>query len=71
MPEEMPDGYSLTIPIVELLTRCVGYPTHSLPRKILIDALEESGFGDFSLKEPVYCPAYPTLLLVARKIRNV
>ena len=71
MPDVVPDDYSLTVLLVELLTRCVGYPAHNLPRQTLEDALEEAGFGDFTVEEPISGPAYPTLLLAARKLRNV
>ncbi len=57
----------LTLALVELQTRVMGYPTHQLPEKVLKEALTEAGFGDFTVQKPTSRHAYPTLLLAAVK----
>jgi len=57
----------LTLAMVELQTRAMGYPTHQLSEATLKEALTEAGFGDFSVQQPDGNYAFPTLLLAARK----
>ena len=61
----------LTLSLVELRTRMLGYPTHQIPEKKLKESLAEAGFGNFTVKQPDGSYAYPTLLFAARKIREV
>jgi predicted transcriptional regulator len=56
----------LTLSLVELQTRALGYPTHQLPESTLKAALTEAGFGDFRIQQPEGSYAYPTLLLSAK-----
>ncbi|NCB08362.1 MAG: hypothetical protein EOM73_09385 [Bacteroidia bacterium] len=58
---------SLTLSLVELQTRILGYPTHKLPEATLKEMLTQAGFGDFHAKQPDGNYAFPTLLLSARK----
>nr|WP_041468304.1 methyltransferase dimerization domain-containing protein [Chloroherpeton thalassium] len=60
----------LTLTIVELMTRLMGYPTHQLPEKVLKEALSEVGFGDFTVRQPSEKTAFPTLLLSAVKLKE-
>ncbi|MDD9301550.1 MAG: hypothetical protein HUK40_04065 [Desulfobacter sp.] len=60
----------LTFAIVELLTRCMGYPTHRLPEQDIITALSNAGFGKFTTKRIETEFTYPILLLSAVKIRD-
>ena len=69
--DTVPTESRLTMDMVELLTMCMGYPTHHLPLETLKQALEQSGFGEFTIREPEPGPAYPALLLAARKIREI
>ncbi len=67
-----PDGETdITLSIIELITRCVGYPTHQLPEIDLKNALEKAGFGAFRTKYLADEAPYPTLLLSAVKNRDV
>jgi predicted transcriptional regulator len=59
---------ALTLSLVELQTRTLGYPTHQLPEETLKNALTKAGFGDFRVKQPDGSYAFPTLLLAAKKI---
>ncbi len=61
----------LTLALVELQTRIMGYPTHQLPERLLKKALTKAGFGDFKIQQPDGIYAFPTLLLSARKINNI
>lgn len=61
----------ITISIVELMTRAMGYPTHELPEEKLKQALSEAGFGKFNIKKPNENMAFPTLLLSAIKIKEI
>lgn len=58
---------NLTLSIVELMTRSVGYPTHQLPEDDLKSALSRAGFGVFRTKFLEKEMPYPTLLLSAVK----
>ncbi len=60
---------AITLSLVELQTRALGYPTHQLPESTLKEALAEAGFGDFITKQPNGSYAFPTLLLSAKKLR--
>ncbi len=60
----------LTLALVELQTRIMGYPTHQLPEETLKKALTEAGFSDFRVKHPDGSYAFPTLVLSAKKIRE-
>ncbi|MBN1768468.1 MAG: hypothetical protein JW842_08145 [Prolixibacteraceae bacterium] len=62
---------SLTLSLVELQTRILGYPTHKLPEATLKEMLTQAGFGDFHVKQPDGSYAFPTLLLSAKKIKEV
>lgn len=62
---------SLTLSLVELQTRILGYPTHKLPETTLKEMLTQAGFGDFHVKQPDGSYAFPTLLLSAKKIKEV
>ncbi len=61
----------LTAKIVELLTRAMGYPTHQLPRETLENALLEAGFESFTVKAPTSNLAFPTMLLAAKKVKDL
>ena len=58
----------LTLALVELHTRVLGYPTHQLSEQVLKAALTEAGFSNFKIQQPDGSYAFPTLLLAARKI---
>lgn len=60
---------AVTLSLVELRTRLMGYPTHQLPEETLKKALSEAGFGDFQVQQPNSSYAFPTLLLAAKKIK--
>jgi len=62
---------NLTLMLVELMTRLMGYPTHQLPEKTLKEALSEVGFGNFTVRQPSENTTFPTLLLSAVKLREV
>ena len=61
--------------MVELMTRLMGYPTHHLSEGELKQALETSGFGDFTERPAEEARQYRCLILAARKLgggkRNV
>ncbi len=57
----------LTLALVELHTRILGYPTHQLPEFVLKKALTEAGFSDFHVKQANGNYSFPTLLLSAKK----
>lgn len=61
----------LTLCIVELMTRSMGFPTHCLQEDFLKAALAESGFEVQYRKAPDNCLAYPCLLLGAVKTKEV
>lgn len=63
--------HRLTLAIVELMTRSMGFPTHCLPEKVLRNALSEAGFGKFRVTAPDERLAYPTMLLSAIKIKEL
>lgn len=60
----------ITLSLVELQTRIMGYPTHQIPESILKEALTEAGFGEFRIQQPDGANAFPTLLLSAKKIKQ-
>lgn len=62
---------SLTLALVELQTRAIGYPTHQLSETIIKKALTEAGFGEFNVRQPDGSYAFPTLLLSAKKMNEV
>lgn len=64
------DDY-LTLCIIELMTRSMGFPTHCLPDRFLKDALAEAGFEFRDQKEPNNSLAYPCLILSAVKVCEV
>lgn len=67
-----PDGENdVTLSIVELMTRCIGYPTHQLAEIDLKTALKKAGFGEFRTKYLADKAPYPTLLLSAVKIMEI
>ena len=57
----------LTLALVELHTRILGYPTHQLPESVLKTALTEAGFENFTVQQPDGSYAFSTMLLAARK----
>lgn len=61
----------LTLTIVNLMTRAMGYPTHELSEEILTKALTEAGFGNFRIQQPNEDIAFPTMLLSAVKIKEI
>lgn len=61
----------LSLAIVELMTRSMGYPTHAITEDFLKTCLSEAGFGNFTKGKPVTKGMYPTLLLSAEKIIDV
>ncbi|KAF5438139.1 putative O-methyltransferase YrrM [Candidatus Methanophagaceae archaeon] len=54
--------------MVELMTRLMGYPTHHLSEGELKQALEASGFGDFTARPAEDVRQYRCLILAARKL---
>lgn len=66
-----PDKDKITIAIVELMTRLMGYPTHQLSEEVLKDALSEAGFGEFTVRQPNETTTFPVLLLSAVKLKEV
>ncbi len=65
------DEDRITVSLVELLTRCMGYPTHQLPVEKLEKALSKTGFGDFRREEPSDDLPFPVVKLAAVKICEV
>lgn len=63
--------HQLTLAIVELMTRTMGFPTHCLPEGVLKRALTEAGFGKYKTKATNERLAYPTMLLSAIKIKEL
>ncbi len=57
----------LTLALVELHTRILGYPTHQLSESVLKAALTEVGFRDFKVQQADGSYAFSTMLLAARK----
>ncbi len=57
----------LTLALVELHTRILGYPTHQLPESVLKEALTEAGFDDFKVQQSDGSYAFPTMILSAVK----
>ncbi|MGD9157121.1 MAG: methyltransferase dimerization domain-containing protein [Desulfobacteraceae bacterium] len=62
---------SLTLSIIELMTRSMGYPTHMLPEDDLKSALSRAGFKTFRTKYLEKEMPYPTLLLAAVKTEEM
>ncbi len=65
------DEDRITVSLVELMTRCMGYPTHQLPVEKLEEALSKTGFGDFRREEPSDALPFPVVKLAAVKICEV
>lgn len=63
------DSY-LTLTMVNLMTRVMGYPTHELSEELLTKALIEAGFGNFRVKQPNENIVFSTLLLSATKVKE-
>ncbi len=61
----------ITLSIVELKTKMLGYPTHRISEEKLLKSLTEAGFDNFTIQEPDGSYAYPALLVAARKVREV
>ncbi len=59
----------LTLALVELHTRALGYPTHQLSEFEMKDALTKAGFGNFTVQQPDSSYGFPSLLLSAKKIK--
>ncbi len=60
-----------TLAMIELMTLAMGYPTHQLPGEILKKGLTEAGFGQFTEKQLNKTVSFPSLLLSARKIKEI
>lgn len=56
--------------MVELMTRLMGYSTHHLSEDELKQALEASGFGDFTVRPAEEARQYRCLILAARKLKG-
>jgi hypothetical protein len=67
IPTEKQGKNDLTLSIMELMTRSLGYPTHKLPEDDLKSALSGAGFGAFRTKLLEKETPCPTLLLSAVK----
>ena len=67
----MGEKYSVSALIMELLTKMGGYPSHSLSWEVLEDALGKSGFEVVKVKPATESCYYNTLLLAARKVREL
>jgi hypothetical protein len=61
----------LTLCIVELMTRAMGFPTHCLPEGFLKDALSEAGFECRYDSAPDNNIAYPCMIVAAVKMSEV
>ncbi|TKG97004.1 methyltransferase domain-containing protein [Puteibacter caeruleilacunae] len=61
----------LTMSVIELMTRSMGFPTHCIPEEVLKEALTNAGFGEFTLRRPDQNIAYATLLLSAIKVTDI
>ncbi len=61
----------LTSTLLELMTRCMGYPTHHLPEKELKAALTHAGFGSYTARRLDTQFAYPVLMLAGVKETEV
>ncbi len=59
----------LTASLLELMTKCMGYPTHHLPEQDLVSALKSEGFCELTTRRLETRFAYPMLLLSAVKIK--
>jgi predicted O-methyltransferase YrrM len=57
----------VSVVMLELMTRLVGYPTHHLSEKELKGALSSCGFGNFTVRQPEKSLQHHTLILAARK----
>lgn len=64
------ENATLTTSIVELMTRMMGYPTHTLKEQYLKDSLSKTGFGDISIQKPNGNTAFPYLVLSAIKVKE-
>jgi hypothetical protein len=64
------DDY-ITQAIVELWAKTTGYPTLNLSESILKGALSEAGFGNFTVKPANEGSYLNTMLLSARKIKEI
>ena len=69
--ETLNNDHKITLSLVELQTRLMGYPTHQLPEHVLTTALIEAGFSEFNKQKPNENIAYSPLILSAIKIKNV
>ena len=63
--------HDLTLCIIELMTRSMNFPTHTLAENTLKAALRVAGFGKFRVKAPDEKSAYPTVLLSAVKVKEI
>ncbi|PXY02074.1 hypothetical protein DF185_05365 [Marinifilum breve] len=61
----------LTLCIVELMTRAMGFPTHSVAEDFLKDALTEAGFECRYENAPDERIAYPGMIIAAIKVSEV
>ena len=69
--DKMDNEMVLTMKIVELMTRAMGYPTHTLPLGTLKEALAKAGFADFIVREPDLKLPFPATLLAAKKTKDL
>lgn len=63
--------HHLSLCIIELMTRAMGFPTHRLPEGFLKDALLDAGFECRYENVPDENIAYPCMLLAAVKVSEV
>lgn len=61
----------LTLCMIELMTRSMEYPTHSVPEDLLKNALLASGFECGYAKVPDENIAYPSMIVAAIKVSEV
>jgi hypothetical protein len=69
--DKLNDDHDITLSLIELQTRLMGYPTHQLPEQVLINALTQAGFGKFNVQKPDESLAFPSLLISAIKIKQL
>ncbi len=63
--------YSLPSVIMELMAKLGGYPAHSLSRELLENTLNEAGFDVLKVRAANESSYYNTLLLAAKKVKDV
>lgn len=71
MNGELPGDDHITMTIIELMTRAMGFPTHKISENNLKKSLKDAGFDNFTSKQADLNMAYPSLLLSAIKVKEV